>query len=235
MKTNLLLITCLILVGCGRQEESQLGKSEAIKSESVNNRVDTVRWAFANKREIDSAIFKWSQKQTEDLNTSEALSPEIEEKIRQYQILQSELARKQMDKRMAAMGVRLPQRAIPPLEALASAGANVTNPIIAIPQKATPLEASAFDKDDEALSKRVAEAKAPIADILDRRKCQAAKYRDKYSTDKLIAEYVKDRFDLIVDSSDERNSRTAVLYRKTSEVLDITDGIIKLFQEKAKP
>jgi hypothetical protein len=51
----------------------------------------------------------------------------------------------------------------------------------------------------------------------------------------LIAEYVKDRFDLVVDSSDERYSRSAVLYRTTGEVLDITDAVIKLFKEKAKP
>jgi len=46
---------------------------------------------------------------------------------------------------------------------------------------------------------------------------------------------IDDRFDLVVDSSDEHLSRSAVLYRRTGEVLDLTDAIIKLFQEKPKP
>ncbi|MDB6110261.1 MAG: hypothetical protein JWR69_2011 [Pedosphaera sp.] len=142
----------------------------------------------------------------EEAKKTEALSPEIEEKIRQYEALQTDLLHKQMD----AMRLRLPPRA---------SASEVPTP----------------DGDYEALSKRVAEAKVPIADIVDRRSRQASQYRDQYSTDKLIAEYVKDRFDLIVDSSDERFSRSAVLYRTTDEVLDITDGIIKLFKEKTKP
>jgi hypothetical protein len=50
----------------------------------------------------------------------------------------------------------------------------------------------------------VAAAKAPLADILERRSRQASQYRGQFSTESLIAEYAKDRFDLIVDSSDER-------------------------------
>ena len=45
---------------------------------------------------------------------------------------------------------------------------------------------------------------------------------------------MKDRFDLVVDSSDERFSHSAVLYRTSGEVLDITEGIIKLFKERTK-
>ena len=209
MKIHLLLATCLILVGCGRREESQrevLGKLQAIKSELASKRPDTVRWAFANKRTIESAVLQWSRNKMEEAKKSEALSPEVEEKIRQFEALQSELMRKQMD----SMRMRLPPRAF-------------------------ASEVSTPDKDYEALSNRVAAAKAPIAEILDRRNRQASQYREQFSTDKLIAEYVKDRFDLVVDSSDEHFSRSPVLYRTTGEVLDITDGIIKLFQEKAKP
>jgi len=39
----------------------------------------------------------------------------------------------------------------------------------------------------------------------------------------------------VVDSSDERMSRSAVLYRTNGEAQDITDGVIKLFREKSKP
>ena len=211
MRTYLLLATCLILVGCGRQDESQrevLGELETIKSELASKRVDPVRWAFANKRDIDSAISQWSRDKMEEVKRAEALTPEVEEKVRQYETLQAELLRKRMD----TMGFRLP----PPPRALGS-------------------EAPPADKDYEALSNRIAEAKAPIADILERRARQASQYRDQYSTDKLIAEYVKGRFDLVVDSSEERFSRSAVLYRTTGEVLDITDGVIKLLKEKVKP
>ena len=59
--------------------------------------------------------------------------------------------------------------------------------------------------------------------------------QQEFSTESLIAEYARGRFDLVVDSSDEHMSRSAVLYRTNSEVLDITDGVLKLFREKAKP
>jgi hypothetical protein len=198
MRTYLLLTTCLILVGCSRQEESHRG----VKSKGG----DAVHWAFANKREIDSAIIQWSRDKMEEVKKADALSPQIEEQIRQYEAMQTEL----MHKKMEARGIRLPQRAGVP-------------------------ETPASNESYEALSNRVAEARAPIADIVDRRNRQATQYRGQYSTEKLIAEYVKDRFDLVVDSSDERFSRSAVLYRTTDEVLDITDGIIKLFKEKTKP
>ena len=207
MKTYLLLAACLILAGCGRQEENHrevLGKLEAIKSDLASKRAD-VRWAFANKREIESAVFQWSRDKMEESKNTEALSPEIEEKVRQYEALQSELFRKQME----SMGARLPPRPGAP-------------------------SSPAPDKNYEALSNRVAEAKAPIADILDRRSKQASQYRNSYSADKLVAEFAKDRFDLVVDSSDERYSRSAVLYRKTDEVMDVTEGVIKLFKEKTK-
>ena len=78
----------------------------------------------------------------------------------------------------------------------------------------------------------MAEAKAPIADVIERRNRQASQHRNRHSTDQLVAEYVKDRFGLVVDSSDEHFSSSAVLYRSADEVLDITDGVIKLFKQK---
>ena len=209
MKTYTLLATCLVLVGCGRRDQNHrevLGKLEIIQSELATTRGDTVRWAFANKRQIDTAIFQWSRDKMEEVKKAERLSPEIEEKVFKYEALQTELMRKRMD----ATRLRL----------LPARGA---------------LETSAPDKDYEALSQQVAQAKAPVADIVDRRNHQASQYRDQFSIDKLIAEYAKGRFDLIVDSSDEHLSRSAVLYRRTGEVLDLTDALIKLFQEKAKP
>jgi hypothetical protein len=206
MKRYLLLAACLILAGCDQREQNNrevLGKLEDIQSELAAGR-GAVRWAFANKREIDSAIFQWSRDKMEEAKKSEALPPETEEKIRQYEALQSQLMRRQME----ARGFKLP----PGLDA----------------------PGAAPNESYEALSNRVAAARAPIADILERRGRQELGYRNEFSAEKLVAEYVQGRFDLVVDSSDEYMSRSAVLYRTNGEVMDITDGVIKLFKEKAK-
>jgi hypothetical protein len=209
MRTYLLLMTCLGLIGCGRQGDSQrevLGKLETIKSELALTRAQPVRWAFANKREIDAAIFQWSRDKMEGAKKTEALSPEVEAKIQQYEALQGQLMRKQMETR----GFRLPQRIGAP-------------------------DASVSDQDYQTLSNQLVEAKAPITEILERRSRQSLQFRDQYKTDQLVSEYAKDRFDLIVDSSDARFAQSPVLYRTNGEVLDITDGVVKLFKEKAKP
>jgi len=207
MKTYLILAACLVLAGCGRQEANQRevsGKSEGIKNEGAKP-AETVRWAFANKREIELVIFKWSRDKMEEARKAEGLSPEIEEKIRRYESLQAQLVRKQMETR----GLKLPPRA----------GVS---------------ETSLPDQDILTLSNQVAEAKAPIADVVDTRSRQAAQYREQYKIDRLISEYAKERFDLVVDSSNEHFSQSAVLYRTAGEVLDITDGVIKLFKEKTR-
>ncbi len=209
MKAHLLLATVLILVGCGRQEPTQrevLATLDNLKTELAAKRSEPVRWAFANKREIDSAIFQWSQQKMEEAKKSEALAPEIEEKIRQYETLQAELTRKRID----AMRLRFPP----------SPGASGV---------------AASDPEYEALADRVAQAKAPVAEIIDARNRRASQLRDEFTADKLVAEYAKGRFDLVVDSSDQSFSRSAVLYRTAGEVLDITDGVIKLFRERANP
>jgi septal ring factor EnvC (AmiA/AmiB activator) len=158
-----------------------------------------VRWAFANKFKIDSAIFQWSRDKMEQAKRAEKLPPETEEKIRQYEALQSELTRKQME-----------------------------TPRLRLPLNGPHPEAAAVDKEYEVLAQKVAEAKAPIADILERRSRQETKYREQYSLEQVIAEYVKGRYELVVDS-DQR-----VLYRTTPEVPDITEGIITFFNEKIK-
>jgi len=209
MKAYFLMAACLILVGCDRQEQSNrevLNKLEAIKSELTAKQGETVRWAFANKRQIDSAIFQWSRDKMEEARKSEALPAETEQKIKEYEALQSQLMRKEME----ARGIKLPPRA--------------GSPEISVP-----------DESYEALSNRVAAAKAPVAEIVERRSRQASQYRAQFSTESLVAEYVNGRFELIVDSSDEYMSHSALLYRTNGEVLDITDGVIKLFKEKTKP
>jgi len=141
----------------------------------------------------------------EEAKKAEGLSPEVEEQIHQYEVLQSELNKKQMEMRMSGSFSAQP------------------------PGSAAP----APDKDYEALTQKVAEAKAPNADVIERRSRLAMQYYNQYTTEKLVAEYVTNRFDLVVDSSSPAGS--AVLYRKSDEVLDITDGVIKLFKDEVKP
>jgi hypothetical protein len=205
------LLACLILAGCGRSgsgDREVLSKLDAIKSELTAKRAEPVRWAFANKRDIDSAIFKWSHDQMEGIKKSEALPPEVEQKIQQYETLQAQFFAKEMELR--GYGIQRPLR-------------------MGIREVPPPDEAYL------ALSNQVAAARAPIAAILERRNKQASQFRAQFSTENLIAEYAQGHFDLVVDSGDERMSRSAVLYRTNGAVLDLTDGIIKLFRNKTKP
>lgn len=207
MRMQLVLVACLILAGCSNPKNNQselLKELEVIKAKLAEKPPQT-RWALANKREIESAVTQWSSKKTEEARRAEGLSPEIEEKVRRYEGLNSELMRK----RMESMRMGFPGRP-------GGYDAGLTN------------------SDYVDLANKVAEARAPIADVLERRNHTAAQYRDQFSVEKLIAEYAKDRFDLVVDSSDMNFSRSAVLYRQSGEALDITDGVIKLFTDKTK-
>lgn len=220
MKTYLLLTACLILVGCGQPEQNQrevLAKLEAIESELANKQPSPLRWAFANKREIESAVFQWSRDKMESAKQAEGLSPEIETKIRQYEALQTELMHKQMESHRTTL--RMP----PPPPSLTSPQTT--------PARSVAQETAASYAEMLALSNRVAEAKAPVAEIVERRRQQSAQYRAQFTTDQLIAEYAKDRFELVVDASENRFSPT-VLYRTTGEALDITEGVLKLFRQK---
>jgi hypothetical protein len=176
-----------------------LTELKAIRSELVTGRTNSVRWAFANKTEIDTAISQWSIERMEEVKKAEQLSPQVEDAIRKYEMLQSELTRKQME----ARGFRMPQRI------------GIT-------------EDPAAGMDIETLSKKVADMRAPIAEILERRDHQSAEYRAQYSTDRLITEYVGNRYDLVVDTAGK------VLYRSAGEVPDITEGILAFFREKTR-
>ena len=208
MKKYLLLATCLIFSGCGREPENQrelLAKLDAIKTDLAAKQTAAPRWAFANKREIESAIFELSRNKMERVKKAEQLSPEIEAKISQYEHLQMQFS-------MARATQMRPRYISSPLGSETPAVTNL----------------------DE-LSKQVEAARAPIADIIERRNHQSAQYQEAFKVDQLVIEYAKDRFDLVVDSSDAQYSRSPVLYRKADEVVDITDGVIKLLKQKAQP
>ncbi|MDB6057466.1 MAG: hypothetical protein JWO95_1310 [Verrucomicrobiales bacterium] len=161
-----------------------------------------IRWAVASKQEIETTIFKWTQAKAEEATKDEA-SPEIEEKIRAYQSLQMEFTMKYMHLRSIPM-----------------------RPVFGAPPKPEPK-----DPEYDAMAKRVADAKAPIAAILDKRNNVMTKFRDQYSVEKLVSEYSKGRFDLVVDAG-YRGTRDTVLFHTNGEVLDITLAVIDLFEKK---
>jgi hypothetical protein len=208
MRGYLLLGVCLLITGCGRGMEGNrdvLNQLAAIKSD-LATRENPLRWAVANKKEIDSAISSWSHDKLEEFKKSENLSPEMTEKVHQYETLKGELIHKQME----SFRVRMSKHAYP--------------------LEPTPSD----DPEYDALAKRVADARMPVAEIMDRRDHQSAEYQHQYATEVLIAEYAKDRFDLVIGAADEPYTHTGVLYHKSAEVIDITEGVIRLLKEKTK-
>ena len=94
-----------------------------------------------------------------------------------------------------------------------------------------PPAATEEDKAYQALARRVAEAKAPVAAILDRRTQVTMEYYAPAFLNRLIAEYAKDRYDLVLDSTPEKS-----LYRAAIETreIDITEAVIQFFRDREK-
>ncbi len=202
MKTHLLLLVCLALAGCGRQDDNNhevLSRLDAIKSELAAKQAAPVRWATANRTEIMIAITAWSSGKMNEIKKTDALSPEIEEKFRHYQTLESEFGRAQMTRRMRTIS------AMPGYERRALS-----------------------DEEFLALSNKVVEAREPVAELATRRQRQNADFQRQFSIEKLIGEYARGRFDLVLDSNEKP------LFRSPSEVPDITQGVIALLNEKTK-
>ena len=213
MKPILLLLPCLLFVGCGKQNEvsrealSKLdglkAQLETVKTDLTAHQSQPVRWATANKRQIESAISEWSRVKAEEAKSKETLTPEQIDLVHKYEALSSE----QMQKRMA-------QHRFPGMM-----------------QNGVPNTAES-DKDYQALSEKVEAARTPIAEILQRRTQIYSQVNNQFKPEQLIAEYVKDRFDLVVDASEMSFNSSSVLYSHSGEALDITEGVIKLFRDK---
>ena len=94
-----------------------------------------------------------------------------------------------------------------------------------------PPAATEEDKAYQAMARRVAEAKAPVAEILERRTRVSMEYYAPAFLNRLIAEYAKDRYDLVLDSTPEKS-----LYRAAIETreIDITEAVIQFFRDREK-
>ena len=94
-----------------------------------------------------------------------------------------------------------------------------------------PPAATEEDKAYQAMARRVAEAKAPVAAILDRRTQVTMEYYAPAFLNRLIADYAKDRYDILLDSTPEKS-----LYRAAIETreIDITEAVIQFFCDREK-
>ena len=204
MKTIFLLTISLLLAGC------QYHASNAVAPSAV----EKFHWALVDKQKIDTAIFTWSRAKMEEVKKTESLAPDMEEKIRHYESLNNRLLQKHIE--------IITRRPMMPPPRFPREGAST-------PELEKPVKTQA-EQEYDALSEQVAEAKAPVADIVDRRDQQVAQLREEYKTEKLIAEYAKGRFDLVV----EGGYHSPVVYQTSGDVVDITGSILNLFKEKTK-
>ncbi|MEN9573145.1 MAG: hypothetical protein RL514_1000 [Verrucomicrobiota bacterium] len=250
MKILLLLALGLAVVGC-REEAPQpevLDRLKAIETELAKRPVP-VRWAYADKSKIEGAIYRRTSEKLANLKKTDALPPEVEAQVAHYESLRMELLRlpKPMPRGMPmprVMGMPLPAHPLrtpsaqPPAPLpLPKAAAPVPIPVSPAPPPAQTEEEKAYAEAYADLTRRVAEAKAPVAAIVERRRMLSLKYQSPQFFAQLIADYVKQKehYDVVVDTSSDYIPTPAVLYHTTAEVPDITEGVIRFFLDKEKP
>lgn len=231
MKTSLILAACLTFAVChgqeGQNQNDVLRRLDAIEKE-LKKGPQQLRWATVDRLKISTAVFAWSQEKLAQSRTAEALPPETEAKVQEYETMRMELLYK--DAGIRSIPTRpLRRPAVPTIPGVTSSSAPLP-PVPLTPSIAPrpPAPAAETDNEYEALKKRVAAAKAPVAEIVERRERQAAQLRAQYTVESLAAEYAKDRYDVVVDS------REKVIYQNTGVAVDITEGILTLFKEKTK-
>ena len=206
------------MVGCGRPEpgtRQAAGDLPAVTSEVATNRTPGTHWAVVRKSVIESAISEWCRTKINEGISAETLSPEEVEKLRQFESLNNLLGRMQMRMR----------------------GMSGVDPATGLPERSDGEINQASEKERQALEARVEQARVQIASVLERRAKEEEKIRNQFTPEKLVAEYAGNRFDLVIDSSDSYYgpNRGPILYQSGGEVLDITDGVLKLFNLKIKP
>lgn len=250
---SLLLALCFCLATAGHSQEfnqrAVLDRLKALETELAKRPVP-VRWAYANKSRIQSAIYERAREKLEELKRAEPVPPEVEAKVVQYEALKQQLMFKSRPLSVSPPSLPRPLRPLslvpplPPTELsgglvpipLPGAAAPVPTPLPAPPAPVVPPGPTAEEKEYEALVKRVAEAKAPVAKVVDRRAEITAKYHAAKFLEQVVADYVKqkEQFDVVVDASNDYSSSRSVLYRSTAEVPDITEGILQFFHEREK-
>lgn len=214
MKSTLLLVTGLLLTSCSHPApkcREVLSQSPAITTVAPSHRPTAARWATARKDRIESAISAWCDRKISEALQAEALTAEQTQQLAQYEALSNEFAK------------------------LQSQVGGMIDPATGLPVWSGPQTNRPSQQEFQAVSTRVDQARIPIAAILDRREQRAELLRHQYTPEQLVAEYVGDRFDLVVDPKGEYSNDSSILFQAGGEAIDITSGVIKLFQQKTKP
>ena len=255
MKLSLLLVLFFALTSYGQEfnQREVLARLAALEVEVAKQRPAPVRWAVASRDKLRPAIYEVAREKLEQLKKADALPSETEAKVAHYEALRMELLRLSMSTSMRSSSPPLPPPTLSPIPstvavsipALPSTPSSLpplplpkqvdVRPVQRIPASVLQMTASPTPEDDkarEALTRRVAEAKAPVAAIVERRNELTARYHSAQFLDQLIADYAKGRYDLVVDGSNESPFSRPILYRSAGEVTDITEGILQFLRDR---
>lgn len=231
MKPLLLLALGLAVTGC-RQEAPHpeiLARLKALETE-LAKRPAPVRWATADREKLSRALFEQGRKHLEEFMQAEKVSPEQRAQIAAYEALNQQLIIKPRPPSVPT----LPP--LPPKELSARLPASVSPPTPppAPTPPPTPPAPTVAEQEYAALAKRVAEAKAPVVALIERRAQITGKYYGREFMEQLIAEYAKDRFDLVVNSDRISSYDRPLLYRTSAEAPDITEALLQFFHDREK-
>lgn len=262
MKVSLtLLVLCFALTSYGQEfnQREVLARLAALEAEVAKQRPAPVRWAVASRDKLRPAIYEVAREKLEALKKADALPPETEAKVAHYEALRLELLRLSMSASMTrtirssspplppptlspvprtvAVSVPAPPStpsSLPPLPLPKLVDVRPVQQILTPPLRTAASATPEDDKAHEALAHRVAEAKAPVAAIVERRNKLTARYHSAQFLDQLIADYAKGRYDLVVDGSNESSFSRPILYRTAGEVTDITEGILQFLRDRER-
>lgn len=186
------------------------------------------RWATVDHDRLRKAIYALGREKLEAHKQAEKLTPEQAAQVENYELLNQQLLR------MPPFAPTFPPRssALVPLPPTNLTGGQPPKPAPVVPPPAPA--SSGPDKDRDQLVQRVAEAKAPIAAIVERRNQINTHYILGGFLEKLVADYAKSRFDLVVNAESRYSSERTILYRASVSAPDITDELLNLLRERER-
>lgn len=258
MKLPLLIIILGMVVAGYSQEFNQreiLARLKALEAEVVKLRPAPVRWATADRDKLRHALYARGREKMEEFMQAEKVSPEQRAQVAAYEALNQQLLIKPRPpsvtsppapaslrpvRTLATLPPLPPKELSGGLPPLPVPGSSVPPPNpppapIAAPPPPVPPVPTAEEKEYAVLAKRVAEAKAPVAALIERRAQITGKYYGREFMEQLIAEYAKDRFDLVISSDRMSSFDRPVLYRTPAEAPDITEALLQFFRKQEKP
>ncbi len=184
------------------------------------------RWATVDRDRLRTAIYALGREKLEAHKQTEKLTPEQAAEIEKYEQLNQQLLR--LPLRQFSLPVR--SAVLPPLPPANLTGGQAPRLAAAVPPPTKA--ANEADAEREELALRVAEAKAPVAAIIDRRSQISMRYNTSDFLEKLVADYVKGRFDLVVNVDSRYSGDRTILYRASVNAPDITDELMLLLRER---